>query len=85
MSGAGLKLVVVTPQRQVLDTDAQWVDIPAASGAMRALPQHAPTLGALGAGAVRYAAASGEQQVGVSGGFFEVLGDRVTVLADSTQ
>ncbi|HXE31270.1 MAG TPA: hypothetical protein VN515_05665 [Terriglobales bacterium] len=80
-----LKLVVVTPQRQVLDTDAQWVDIPAASGAMRALPRHAPTLGVLGAGAVRYAAAAGEHEVAVSGGFFEVLGDRVTVLADSTQ
>jgi F-type H+-transporting ATPase subunit epsilon len=84
MAAATLALAVVTPQRQVLETQARWVDIPAASGQMRALPEHAPTLGELGAGAVRYETAAGaEQSFTVSGGFFEVLGDRVTLLADS--
>lgn len=82
---AHIALSVVTPQRQVLQVEAQWVDIPAASGELRALPEHAPTLGTLGAGAVRYQSAAGaEAQVEVSGGFFEVLGDKVTILADAT-
>lgn len=84
MSADRMALSVVTPQRQVLEAEAQWVEIPAASGQMRALPEHAPTLGVLGAGTVRYATAAGaEQQLEISGGFFEVLGDRVTLLADS--
>lgn len=81
---ANLALTVVTPQKLALDTRAQWVDIPAASGLMRALPEHAPTLGTLGQGTLRYQAESGEEKdVVIAGGFFEVLGDRVTVLADA--
>jgi len=82
---SALALIVVTPQRKELEAAAAWVDIPAASGAMRALPGHAPTLGVLGAGAVRYRLEGGgtEAQLEVSGGFFEVLGDKVTLLADS--
>lgn len=79
-----LALTVVTPQKLALEAPAQWVEIPAASGQMRALPEHAPTLGTLGAGALRYQTEAGEEkEVPVSGGFFEVLGDRVTVLADA--
>lgn len=82
---SSLALIVVTPQRKALETAVAWVDIPAASGAMRALPEHAPTLGLLGAGPVRYQPEGGgaEAQLEVSGGFFEVLGDKVTLLADS--
>lgn len=79
-----LALTVVTPLKLVLEAEAQWVDIPAASGQMRALPEHAPTLGLLGSGAVRYQAPSGEErEIPVTGGFFEVLADRVTLLADT--
>ncbi|MGN6591556.1 MAG: ATP synthase F1 subunit epsilon [Terriglobales bacterium] len=80
-----LQLTIVTPQRQVLDAAVRWVDVPASSGELRALPDHAPTLGALGAGTVRYEAAGqpGEQTVAVRGGFFEVLADKVTLLADA--
>jgi len=86
VSADRMALKIVTPQRQVLEAEARWVELPAESGQMRALPEHAPTLGVLGAGAVRYeAVAGGEQQVEVSGGFFEVLGGQVTVLADTAR
>jgi len=81
-----IALNVVTPQRQVLQAEAQWVDLPAASGQMRVLPEHAPTLGALGAGVVRYQDLAGaEQRLVVSGGFLEVLAHQITLLADSAQ
>jgi len=83
---SSLALIVVTPQRKALETAVAWVDIPAASGAMRALPEHAPTLGVLGAGTVRYQPEAGgaEAQLEVSGGFFEVLANKVTLLADAS-
>ena len=82
-----LQLIVVTPQKQVLDAPALWVDVPASSGELRALPEHAPTLGTLGDGTVRYQPQDGSapRDLTVSGGFFEVLGDSVTLLADSAQ
>ena len=83
-----IALSVVTPQRQLLSIDTQWVELPATSGQMRALPGHAPTLGELGAGQVRYQSAgadAAEHSLQVSGGFFEVLGDKITLLADSAQ
>lgn len=77
-------LIVVTPQRKVLEAAAAWADVPAESGWMRVLPGHAPTLGELGAGEVRYQDAAGASHgVKVTGGFVEVLGDRVTLLADA--
>ncbi|MGH9476120.1 MAG: F0F1 ATP synthase subunit epsilon [Terriglobales bacterium] len=83
-----LTLILVTPQKLVLSAKAHWVEIPATSGEMRALPGHAPTLGELGEGTLRYEAASGTEQnrqsVKIKGGFFEVLGDKVTLLADAT-
>ncbi|MGH9488718.1 MAG: F0F1 ATP synthase subunit epsilon [Terriglobales bacterium] len=79
-----LQLVLVTPQKLVLSAPARWVEIPATSGQMRALPEHAPTLGELGRGAVRYEDTAGAtRSVQVTGGFFEVLGDKVTLLADA--
>lgn len=76
-------LSVVTPQRRVLEAAAVWADVPAASGQMRVLPGHAPTLGDLGAGEVRYQDAQGAtHSLNVTGGFVEVLGERVTLLAD---
>ncbi|MGH9477852.1 MAG: F0F1 ATP synthase subunit epsilon [Terriglobales bacterium] len=86
MAADQMQLIVVTPQRQVLDTAARWVELPAESGQMRALPEHAPTLGVLGEGSVRFAPVTGggEQAFTVQGGFFEVLGDKVTLLADSS-
>ncbi|MGH9481166.1 MAG: F0F1 ATP synthase subunit epsilon, partial [Terriglobales bacterium] len=62
MSGETMQLSVVTPQRPTLEVEARWVEIPAASGQMRALPGHAPTLGELGAGAVRYETPAGAPQ-----------------------
>jgi len=77
-------LIVVTPQRRVIEAAAVWADVPAESGWMRVLPGHAPTLGELGAGEVRYQDAAGATRgIQVNGGFLEVLGERVTLLADS--
>ena len=81
-----VELIIVTPRRQALTAAAQWVDLPAASGQMQVLPGHAPTLGALGAGVVRYRDAAGaDQRLVVSGGFLEVLGGKVTLLADAAE
>jgi F-type H+-transporting ATPase subunit epsilon len=78
----GLRLLVVTPQRMVLDTQTEEVRLPGIQGELGVLPGHTPLLTALGIGALAYQGRAGQGLFVSSGGFAEVLPDQVTVLAD---
>jgi len=74
----------VTPDRLLLDSTADAVELPAITGYMEALYGAAPLLAELGAGEVRlHGGASGEQRFFVAWGFVEVLPERVTILAET--
>ena len=76
-------LSVVAPDRSVVETTATSVIAPGSEGYFGVLAGHSPLIAALKAGMVEYADASGNRHfVYVGGGFAEVRGDRVTVLAD---
>ena len=80
------KLVVriVTPDRVLVDTTADAVELPALTGYMEALYGAAPLLAELGAGEVRlHGAGSDEAKFFVAWGFVEVLPERVTILAET--
>ena len=82
-----LRVRLVTPERTLYDQPAAAVELPAKNGYMEVLYGHAPLLAELGAGDVRIHASStaesGVDQIyNVSWGFVEVLGDRVTILAN---
>ena len=75
---------LVTPDRLLLDSTADAVELPAITGYMEALYGAAPLLAELGAGEVRlHGGASGEQRFFVAWGFVEVLPERVTILAET--
>src|ERR1700712_5862843 len=79
-----LQVRLVTPDRVLLDSTADAVELPAMSGYMEALYGAAPLLAELGAGEVRlHGGTSGEQVFFVAWGFVEVLPDRVTILAET--
>lgn len=79
-----LKVRIVTPNRVLVDTTADGVELPALSGYMEALYGAAPLLAELGAGEVRlHGAESADAKFFVAWGFVEVLPDRVTILAET--
>lgn len=80
-----LRVRLVTPDRLLLDTTADAVELPAKGGVIEALYGHAPLLSELGAGElVLHGGQNGDvQRFYVAWGFVEVLPDRVTVLAES--
>jgi F-type H+-transporting ATPase subunit epsilon len=81
-----LKIRLVTPDRILIDTTAEAIELPALSGYMEALYGAAPLLAELGAGEVRlHGGASGDAKFFVAWGFVEVLPERVTVLAETAQ
>lgn len=81
-----IKLEVVTPEKAVVNEDAQIVVAPGSLGEFGVLVGHTTFLTTLKVGIIRYSDASGnERYVFVSGGFAEALPDKVTVLAESAE
>ena len=84
-----LRVRLVTPERILFEANAPAVELPAKNGYMEVLYGHAPLLAELGAGDVRIHQGVGIEptspettRYNVSWGFVEVLGDRVTILAN---
>lgn len=81
-----IRLEVVTPERQVVNDEAQIVMAPGSEGEFGVLIGHTPFMTSLKTGILRYRDSSGtERFVFVSGGFAEALPNKVTVLAESAE
>jgi len=81
-----IRLEIVTPEKAVVDEDAQIVMAPGSLGEFGVLIHHTPFMTTLKTGTLRYTDAEGQERyVFVSGGFAEALPDRVTVLAESAE
>jgi F-type H+-transporting ATPase subunit epsilon len=77
-----LKLVVVTPEKKVVEADVDQVEMPGELGYLGILPGHAPLISLLKTGVLTYKGAGGEKSLALSSGFVEVANDAVSVLAD---
>jgi F-type H+-transporting ATPase subunit epsilon len=83
-SNGQLAIRIVTPDRILVDTTADAIELPALSGYIEALYGAAPLLAELGAGEVKlHGGQSGDAKFFVAWGFVEVLPERVTVLAET--
>jgi F-type H+-transporting ATPase subunit epsilon len=80
-----ITLELVAPDRQVLRDAVESVQLPGAEGELGILPGHAPLLTELGIGELSYLKAGQRFHATVMGGFAEVLGDRVIVLAERSE
>jgi len=78
-----MQLDIVTPDRKVIVSKADDVVVPAKEGEMDVLPGHAPFLGELGTGVLRFVAEGKTHRLMVSGGFIEVDGDKVVLMCES--
>jgi len=82
-----IELIIVTPERQLLRETVVETTLPGADGCLGILPGHAPLITELGIGELTYRAkgASAAGHLAIISGFAEVLGDRVTVLAETAE
>jgi F-type H+-transporting ATPase subunit epsilon len=77
-----LKLQVVTPERKIVEAEADEVELPGSEGYLGILPGHTPLITLLKAGVLSFRRAGRSEAFAVSSGFAEIAGDRVSVLAD---
>jgi len=85
MSEQKLRLEVVTPDRLVLSTDADVVVCPGVEGQFGVLVGHIPFLSALNIGEMYYRLGSKTEYLAVFGGFAEVTGNKVTIVAEAAE
>ncbi len=79
---AKLKFEIVTAERVVYSDDVDIVIAPGVEGQLGILPSHAPLLTTLQPGELVVRKDGEETAMFVSGGFLEIMQNRVTVLAD---
>lgn len=80
-----IRLEIVTPDRQVLNEDVDYVGAPGIEGEFGVLNNHIPFLSALGIGSLYFKKEQSRQYVFVSGGFAEVTPTKVTILAEISE
>ena len=81
-----IRLEIVTPEKSVVNEDAQIVMAPGILGEFGVLIGHTPFMTTLKMGSVHYKNNEGvERFVFISGGFAEALPDRVTILAEAAE
>jgi F-type H+-transporting ATPase subunit epsilon len=79
------QLEIVTPEKKVVDTAAEEVQIPGKNGYIGILPGHAPLITELSVGEITYRENSAEQRLAVAWGFAEILPNKVTILAETAE
>jgi len=77
-----LQLVLVTLDRKVLETECDEVRLPGALGELGILPAHTPMITALTIGELMVRDGASRRWFALAGGFAEISGNVVTVLAD---
>src|SRR5436305_6565703 len=79
------QLEIVTPEKKVVETAAEEIEIPGKNGYLGILPGHAPLITELSVGEITYRENSAEQHLAVAWGFAEVLPNKVTILAETAE
>lgn len=79
------QLEIVTPEKRVVDTAAEEVQIPGKNGYIGILPGHAPLITELSVGEITFRENSTEQRLAVAWGFAEILPNKVTILAETAE
>lgn len=73
---------LVSPERRLASLKVSEVQIPGSEGDMTVMPDHAPVIATLRPGIVRATGPEGTQRYAVTGGFAEITGASVSVLAE---
>ena len=79
-----MTLEILTPERKLFSGDVYGVQMPGISGSFEVLDKHAPLVSALKAGRVKVLRdkQSHTATFDITGGFVEVLNNKVTVLVE---
>lgn len=82
---ATMLLDIITAEQQVYSDDVEMVVAPGVDGQLGILPHHAPLMTMLQPGEILIRKDGSDTFMVVTGGFLEVIGNKVTILADACE
>ena len=74
-----LQLRILSPEKEILSTEAGLVELPGTLGRFEVLRDHAPLISTLEAGVIRYVKDGQSHQIECKPGFVEVRDNVITV------
>ncbi|KPV42823.1 ATP synthase F1 subunit epsilon [Alicyclobacillus ferrooxydans] len=78
-------LEVVTPERMLLSEDVNMIIIRTGGGELGILPRHTALAATVKPGVIQVRFPDGEDFIHTTGGFLQVLPDKITILADAAE
>ena len=86
MSDKIIKFEIVTPEKIVLKEEIIQVSVPTKQGEITVLPGHIPLVASLKPGVIEIVNKNENRDImSISGGFIEVLKDKIVILADTAE
>lgn len=86
MSDNLIKFEIVTPERTVLKENIRQLTLPTKQGEITILPNHIPLIATINPGVISLTKENSALEIlSVSGGFVEVLKNKVVILADTAE
>ena len=82
---ASFKCSVITPERSVLECEADFVAFPAHDGEIGILRNRAPLICRMGIGIMRLHTSDGKREIFVDGGFAQVHDNQLTLLTEQAR
>ena len=80
-----MQLQIITAERQVFAGEIDSLVAPGIAGQLGILPNHAPLMTILQPGELTVRADGAESYLALSGGYMEILGNTVIILADAAE
>ena len=74
-----ITLKILSPQREILSTEADLIELPGEMGRFEVLKDHAPLISSLTTGKIRYVQGTAQHEIEILSGFVEVRNNVVTV------
>ena len=82
---ATMRLEIITAESVIFSDDVEGLVAPGNQGELGILPQHAALMTALQGGEIAVRKQDGDVYLAVSGGFLEIVDNKVVILADTAE
>ncbi|MGB0767663.1 MAG: F0F1 ATP synthase subunit epsilon [Phycisphaeraceae bacterium] len=76
---------LITPEQEVFEKEASYIDLPAHDGQMGFMANRAPLLVKLGTGVLTVKSDGGQTRMKISGGFAQMKGNTLAILTDKAE
>ena len=80
-----MQLRIITPEKEFFSGDAEFVEFTTVEGDIGIYPRHVPTTVVIAPGVLQIHNNKSVREAALHSGFAEILGDRITILAEAVE